>query len=324
MTKRSLLLVITLLLAAAEFARCYTTLTYSYVDLTDYANGLARMPFQGRMLMMYPLRWAEHSQFLIRFTAGREGALRSPALALLTVFAFVCICLTGVLLTALYLQISRRRIFVWLPFAFLLVIATVQYIVHVQNSIYPYDMTGLFLFNLGLYFIYTHRSWWLVLLFPLITLNREVSLFLIVLLALDRWAEEGWPGLRSTRLILQCLLMSATWVAIRAYVQHRFLPAITPDAPRQKNILELRSPQFWPQIAELGAFLIPILFIYRKRILDRRVRAYLWVTIPWLICMFLYGELIETRVFGELSGLIALAAVLELEETATIAGQPAT
>jgi hypothetical protein len=38
------------------------------------------------------------------------------------------------------------------------------------------------------------------------------------------------------------------------------------------------------------------------------------VILPWLVCMFIFGELIETRVMGELSVLIALAAVLELEE----------
>jgi hypothetical protein len=318
MRKKNFLIVITLVLAAAQFARCYVSMNLNYLDLTKYAHGLERMPFQGRMLMMYPLRWAEQSRPLARITAGREGALKSPELALLTLIAFVCICLTGLLLTSLYMKTSRQRRLLWLPAAFFMLVCTVQYIVHIQNVLYPYDMLSLFFFTLGLYLIFTGHIWWLVFLFPVATLNREVSLFLILLLALDRWAAEGWPGLRRPRFISQVVALSAIWVAIHLYVLHRFaMNPIEPGGHMQKNIRLFLIPQVWPQLAALGAFLIPILFVYRRRILNPRFRAYLWVILPWLVCMFFYGELVETRVLGELSGLIALAAVLELEETAS-------
>jgi hypothetical protein len=310
------LIIATLVLAAAQFARCYGTLTINYLNLAAYGQGLERMPFQGRMLLMYPMRWAEQSHFLIHLTNGREGALRSPGMALITLMAFVCTFLVGLLLRQFYGKASQRRNFEWIPAALFLMVCAVQYILHLQNVLFPYDMLSLLLFNLGLYLIYTDRSWWLVLLFPVITLNREVSLFLILLLALDRYAEEGWAGLVRARFLVQSAIMSIVWLAIHLYVDHRFANNPTDGAGHmRKNIINLFNPQFWPQLACIGAFLLPILWIYRTRILDHRIRAYLWIIFPWLVVMFFYGEMIETRVYGELSGLIALAAVLELEES---------
>jgi hypothetical protein len=318
--RKNALIVTTIVFAAAQFARSYITLTSSHLDLALYAAGKERMPFQGRMLMMYPLRWAEHNQFLVRMTNWRAGALRSPSMLVLTLTAFVCVALTCWLVTRFYLKVSQRRGLVWMPAALLLVICAVQYILHVQGGMYPYDMVSLLLFNVSMYLIYTERSWWMVLLFPVITLNREISLFLILLLALDRYAVEDWRGWLRVRFLAQCAVMSAVWLAIHIYVQHRFAGnPLERGGHMHKNLIDVINPQFWPQLACIGAFLIPFLFLYRRRIVSERVRMYLWVILPWAVCMFFYGEWIETRVFGELSGLIALAAVLELEESAPFA-----
>lgn len=320
MWRKNALIIATFVLAAAQFARCYITLTSSHLDLALFAAGRERMPFQGRMLMMYPLRWAEQSNLLVRLTNGRAGALRSPDMLVLTLTAFVCMGLTCWLVTLFYLRASRRRELAWMPAALLLVICAVQYILHVQGGMYPYDTMSLLLFNVSLYLIYTKRSWWFVLLFPLTTLNREISLFLILLLAMDRYAVEGWRGWLRAKFVAQCCLLSAVWLAVHIYVQHRFAGnPMERGGHLQKNLMDVVNPQFWPQLACIGAFLIPFLFLYRRRIASERVRMYLWIILPWAVCMFFYGEWIETRVFGELSGLIAVAAVLELEESAPFA-----
>ena len=52
----------------------------------------------------------------------------------------------------------------------------------------------------------------------------------------------------------------------------------------------------------------------RKRITDTRLRAWLWLLPIWCLFMFVYGILIETRVFGELIPLVVCATTIILEE----------
>jgi hypothetical protein len=305
-------------LAAAQFARCYTTLTIFYLDLSAYANGTGPMPYQGRLLMRYPLRWAQHSDFLARHTIGREGAFRSPDALLITFVAFACMCFTCWLVTVFYMAASQRQNFAWLPAWLLLAICAVQYILHSQNVMYPYDLPSMALFTLGLYLIYTERVWWLVLLFPVATLNREVTMFLIPVLMLDRYTAEGVRGLLRPRVVVQLLLLCAIWLGLHGWVGHMFAANPTEMGSRLvKNTHNIFKPQYWPQLAATGAFLLPLLYVYRKCIVDARLRSYLWVILPWTAMMFFYGEIIETRLFGELGGLLAVTATLAFEEHRT-------
>jgi len=315
MVRKYWLVVLTVVLASAQFARCYGTLTEEHISLPAYARGSANMPFQGRMLMMFPLRWAGQSAWLTRHTAWRSGALRSPEMAVVTLIVFLNMCLACWFATLLYLRASQRKTLAWMPAALVLAISSVQYILHLQNVLFPYDVPSLMLFTLGVYLIYTGRVWWLVLLFPLATLNREVTLFLGVLLAMDVYVTGGVRGWLRPRFVAQEGLLAAIWLAVHFYVQHRFAANATEMIPRiAENLQWLRNPQYWPQLDCTGAFLLPFLFIYRKYVVSERMRSYLWIVVPWVLCMVFYGVLIETRIYGELGGLLAVIATLELEE----------
>jgi hypothetical protein len=52
----------------------------------------------------------------------------------------------------------------------------------------------------------------------------------------------------------------------------------------------------------------------RRRIPDPQLRAWLWLLPVWLAFMFVFGILIETRVFGELIPLVVCATTLILEQ----------
>ena len=54
-------------LATIQFAWCYLWLTRAYVNTSLYEHGRERMPFQGRMLMMLPMRLAHSSVVLHGF-----------------------------------------------------------------------------------------------------------------------------------------------------------------------------------------------------------------------------------------------------------------
>jgi hypothetical protein len=57
-------LVAVYVVATIQFVWCYFSITHPWVNTERYSLGRERMPFQGRMLMELPLRWAEQSHWL--------------------------------------------------------------------------------------------------------------------------------------------------------------------------------------------------------------------------------------------------------------------
>jgi hypothetical protein len=154
------LIVCAFALASIHFARCYVTLSGYWIHLDTYASGTEKMPFQGRMLMMFPLRWAEHNARLVRFASHHAGAMQTPDLIVVSVVALLGLVGTGLLITHMYDQVGRLRLFPWLPYALLLLIAFFNYILHCeQNFLYPYDLPSLLFFSIGIWLIYTRRFW---------------------------------------------------------------------------------------------------------------------------------------------------------------------
>jgi hypothetical protein len=286
----------------------------SYLRLPKYAAGTERMPFQGRMLMMWPLRWAENSPWLQHWTAGRSG-MKTPELLVIVLTSLLSVTVCGVLVTLLYRRTSSEQKLLYLPYALLLVMCIFNYCLIPYS--FPYDFLSMGFFTLGVYLIYTRRFWGLLALFPIATLNRETALFLIPLLALDAMADEdglAWERLRDTRLLLKLASLVVIWIGVYLYVKHRFAGNATELGSRVAyNLKWLANPWYWPKIASGCAYLTPFVLLLRRRIEDVRFRAYVWVIPMWWAFMFLFSLLLEVRVYGELAGLVALAATLILE-----------
>ena len=52
----------------------------------------------------------------------------------------------------------------------------------------------------------------------------------------------------------------------------------------------------------------------RRRIVDHQLKAWLWILPFWFIFMFVFGILIETRVYGELIPYIVCITALIIEQ----------
>jgi Gpi18-like mannosyltransferase len=305
-------------LASVHFARCYVMLTGSWINLDKYAAGTERMPFQGRMLMMWPLRWAEHNASVVRFSSHHEGAMKDPNRLVICIVALVCLIATGYIVTRLYEQASSLRLFPWLPYVLLLAISYVQYILHCeQNFLYPYDLLSLLFFTSGIWLIYNRRFWWLLLMFPVAVLNRETMIFLVPMLLLDACCNDKrieWKNLAQPALLAKTAALSAIWAAIVLYVHHRYLHNESDLGSHVSvNIRYITHPQFWPQLFSVGAFLPVFLWYFNREIEDFRLRVYCLIFPLWCAVMFFYGMLNETRIFGELGGLMALVTALIVE-----------
>ena len=83
------------------------------------------------------------------------------------------------------------------------------------------------------------------------------------------------------------------------------------------NITDLLHPEHWAQLLSTGAFLWVPVFYFARNLKDFRLRMYLWIFPAWFCLMSYYGELLETRVFGELGGLLAITAALIFEGRAS-------
>jgi hypothetical protein len=105
------------------------------------------------------------------------------------------------------------------------------------------------------------------------------------------------------------------WGGWQIFLRHVFAGNASEFYPRiDWNVKSLLFPQAWPQLMSACGYLLVFVVVMRRRIRDPRLEAWLWLLPIWFGFMFVYGILIETRVFGELIPLIVCATVLIVEE----------
>ena len=77
----------------------------------------------------------------------------------------------------------------------------------------------------------------------------------------------------------------------------------------------LAWPPAWPQLFAAGGYtILPIVF-YRKRVEDATLRLWLWTLPAWFGLMFLYGIVVESRLYGELIPYLACMGALIAEQS---------
>ena len=179
------------LLATVQLTWCYLWLTRPYVSTLLYEQGQERMPFQGRCLMMLPLRLAHNSSLLqaidrllsmSHFWFPRPG---NPEVLAQGLIGTACVAVTGILTTRLYQASSRRRLLTPFIYPLVLVVWAMTYVLHtVQNFRFVYDLPSLAFFTAALYVIYLRRHpLWFAAIFLLATTNRETTLLLLPLIS---------------------------------------------------------------------------------------------------------------------------------------------
>ncbi len=304
-------------LATIQVAWCYLWLTRPYVNTFLYERGQERMPFQGRCLMMLPLRLA-HSIAALR-VAGKLFAV-VPEVLVQAVINVGCLALTGVLTTRIYQASSRRRLLTPLVYPLVLAAFAATYLLHtVQNFRFIYDLPSLAFFTSALYLLYFRRHWgWFVALFVVATVNRETTLLLLPIYLIDHAFQHGQVRIKrllQPRSLAVVVPLALFWIAWEIAIRHHFATNRSEFYPRLNwNVKSLLLPHAWPQMLSACGYLLPFALIMRRRIPDPRLRAWLWLVPIWLVFMFSYGILIETRVFGELIPLSVCASTLILEE----------
>lgn len=315
------------IIATIQFIWCYFRLTQPYVNTARYELGHERMPFQGRVLMALPMRWASHSRVLSWLANGLSDHsvywFPKPVHAEVLVQAAVdvgCLLLAGWLTTKLYQASSSRHLFTPVIYPLFLAVCAATYVMHTaQNFRYIYDFPSLMFFAAAMILIYLRRHWgWFVVLFCVATVNRETTLLLLPLYMLNGAVEDGqfaWPRLLRAKTLAIVLPLAGLWMAWEMLIHHLFAHHYSEFYLRfDWNLKSLALPLAWPQLLSAGGYLLLFVVLMHRQVADPRLRAWLWLVPVWLAFMFVYGILIETRVFGELIPLIVCATAVICEE----------
>ena len=323
---RQLLLVAIYVLATIQFAWCYLWLTRPYVNTSAYELGIERMPFQGRCLMMLPMRLAHHSAALRwlthPFTWSHFWFPRpvQPEVLVQALINVLCLLVAGYFTTRIYEASSQKRLLTVAIYPLMLMACAATFVMHtVQNFRFIYDLPSLAFFSAAMYLIYfrKHQAWF-VALFLLATLNRETTLLLLPLYMIDGAMVRGklrWADTLKPRTLMLVIPLLGFWIGWQLFIRHHFAHNASEFYPRFSwNVKSLLVPQAWPQMLSACGYLLLFVVAMRSRIPDPRLRAWLWLVPCWVAFMFSFGILIETRVFGELIPYVVCTSTLIAEQ----------
>ena len=324
-----------LLNAAATLQAVWFYLAYvrCYLDLSRYEAGTVHTPYQYRLLLMLPLRWAHGSALCVR-TAATLTTMHAwfphgvrPESLVEFPLDVAAVAVTGLVTRRLYLAASATGLLgaVVYPLTLLMVLGT--YALGTMYRLrFVYDLPSLGLFATGMALLYFRRPrWQFALLFVVATVNRETTLFLLVMFGMACWlrvndaAAHPQPWFRRLRLPVRDVafagLLLMAWIAWHAWVVHQFARNGTESCNRLRlNLESVLLPMSWLQLLSCFAFCGPLVVLWRRRLRDRVLRLWLWVVPLWCLFMLRYGLLLETRIFGELIPLIACCVALGAEE----------
>ncbi|WP_263383667.1 hypothetical protein [Granulicella arctica] len=319
------------LLATVQFVWCYLWQVRPYVLTSAYEQGTERMPFQGRLLMMPVMRWAHNQQWVTHISTLMHANIywfprpMQPEVLVQALIDFACIVTAGLVATSIYRRASRLHLLTPLVYPMVLVLCVTTYILHtIQNFRFIYDLPSLAFFSIALWLIYCHKPVWIfAAVFLVATLNRETTLLLLPIYAISelfhnqrRDNRPDWTRLYSARVLAVVIPLALYWLSWQVAVRHIFAHNPSEFYSRiPQNLGFLISPRAWPQMLGACGYLFPIVLILRRHLRSTELRAWLWVLPIWFAFMFVYGILIETRIFGELIPYMACAAILITEES---------
>ncbi|HET9088626.1 MAG TPA: hypothetical protein VFN53_13995 [Acidobacteriaceae bacterium] len=313
-------------LATIQVVWAYHSRVPSYLRLDKYENGIEVTPCQTRVLMMLVLRWA-HSNTLLVYLANLVSTVTPiyrthirPETFVIGLGDMAGIAMAGWVATRIYSAASTRHLLTPYVYGLVLVFCAGQYLLlalHVYR--FYYDLPSLGFFSAGLYLIYFRKNPLVfAALFVVATLNRETTLLLLLLFVLASVADG--PGIewrricapRTTGTVVPLGVFWCSWhVLVNRHFAHNHFAYIPASLI---NTVLLFWPPAWPQMLTAGCFSIPLLVAYRKTVRDRTLRLWLWVLPAWFAIIYLFGIIVEVRLYGELIPYFACMAALVAEE----------
>ncbi len=274
-----------------------------------YAKGLGPMPFQTRYLMSPVMRWAAGSHQLVQATAQLHNSARTSQELLLQIVNVICILILGWLTPQIRKYFQPPSLLPWLSRWLLLWILTMTLAVREEQAIFvPYDLPAILFFTLGMFFCLRKQLIPFIAVVAVGMYNRETMLFLAVIWAACTFRKS--ISLAAAGALLTLVLWRVAHVEIVRWLGRSFSGM---QAALRVNVRML-EPHHLPQVLSAGGFLIiPVIFFWRK-LRDKDLRLLWFSVLPFLGTALWYGWWNETRIFGEISVLVACSASLLLDQ----------
>jgi hypothetical protein len=314
---------VTYVLGTLQVVRFYMS-SEPGIDLDLYLHGTAMLPFQKRYLPAIIIRYMLRIPPLVRFLAAHHLVLFPPARGCSFIISTAGLAIAGYLCVRLYRVVSPEGRFGPFVYPVMLVCALLSYAVHVERNTYlPYDLPSLAFFTGGVLCIYTRRFWPLLAVVLIGTINRETTLFLIVVFLLDAMSIPDtetitrWSDRFRLRQVpwLKLALLCLAWFIPETILSHMFA-----GNDRSQNYIRVieNIPRlkvtFWPALLNVCGYMLPFVLLLHSNIRPRRFGNYALVAIPWFVTMVFWGVLIETRIYGELVSYTTVASLLLVEQ----------
>ena len=305
-------IIILLVLICIHFSLAYIKYTMNFIDYSKFVNGELVPPFQYRVLTSWVMGILDiinsYTNFFIKFFKNKYE------------FEIFIICLLSILVasTATYstiIKITNCKYSAIIGMITLIYMSYFQYIFNPEaNFLLPYDLPSLAFFSVAIYLIETKKTGIYLLIFILATLNRETSVFLILIYILYGIGELKN---RYIKTFIICIVQFIIWIAIKywLYKKYKYLGYGDTDngifqITFLNNVKSILNPLHWPVMASNFGFISPIIFINWAKIEFLPLKRLSWVILIWVLSMFLVGVLIEIRIFGELISIMSLYIAL--------------
>lgn len=301
-----------LVLMALCIGRAAVSQNTNFIDLKDYSELKAPTPFQNRVAMAYVIRGATHSHTFQRlYETLFVKTVDTPENLVIILTDCVCLLLMLPVTVALRNHFRPPPPTSWFaPLLMLLVVAFTYVVRYEQRFTMPYDFVSLLLYNVGLLAILARRGWLMLVVLAIATPNRETVVFLIFV-----WFWLEWRAGRRIPAVLYSVagvVICMAWrIAIGRLIHSPHQPYFL---PWDNNIKGIVLPLHWPQLFSAFAYLAIPMWMLRDYVSDARLKDVWAATVPFIVGALVVGVWRETRIFGELSGLVAITFAIQVEQ----------
>jgi hypothetical protein len=171
---------------------------------------------------------------------------------------------------------------------------------------FPWDILSVGFFTAGLHLLHGERWRWWYPVFALGTLNRETTVFLL-LVAWLWFGLRGWTRGRRRHLALSALL----WIGLKAALAWVFRGQAGPwiaewnhhgeaQAHWRQNLEQLSDPALWPYLFSCLGFVWFLAWHLRKQVHEPCLQRALVVVPVYGLCVALFANVAEHRIYADL------------------------
>lgn len=171
---------------------------------------------------------------------------------------------------------------------------------------FPWDIPSVCFFTAGLHLLYRERwaAWYVV--FLLGTLNRETTVFLLPVFLLGLWTR-GYSRRRAVHLAVSAV----AWLSLKGVLAWLFRSQSGPWLAEwnhhaqvlshwRENLGHLSDLALWPYLLSALGFVWILAWHLRGRVHDPFLRGALAVVPMYVLCVFLFANLAEHRIYADL------------------------